>query len=174
MGNKSLIISTFPKDDLLVSSTVNKFKSDVQDLKVIYTDALKINNCVGCTNCWLKTPGVCAIKDDYIEVFKSFLKADSIIFITEMKNGFISYKMKNMIDRIIPLVVPYTKIYNGAMRHISRYNKKWNVGLIYIGECDKKFINKWMMRFTLNFYSRSLGAYGINESEVLIREINNI
>ena len=35
------------------------------DVEVINTSGMKIAHCMGCNQCWLKTPGVCAIKDDY-------------------------------------------------------------------------------------------------------------
>jgi multimeric flavodoxin WrbA len=107
-------------------------------------------------------------------LFKKFLKADNIVFVTEAKLGFISYKMKNIIDRLIPLLTPYTVISNGETRHKSRYNKYWKIGLIYSGNGDKDFLNEWMRRFTLNFFSKSLGVYNIDESEGLFRELNNI
>ena len=40
--------------------------------------------------------------------------------------------MKNIIDRLLPLAVPYKDI-KGTMKHISRFNKSWNIALVYEG-----------------------------------------
>ena len=35
------------------------------EVEVLNTSDKRIAHCMGCNMCWLKTPGVCAIKDDY-------------------------------------------------------------------------------------------------------------
>jgi len=146
----------------------------VNDAETISTDEYKIGNCIGCTHCWLKTPGICAVKDDWETLFKRILQADAVIFIAEAKLGFVSYKLKNIVDRLIPLVTPYTVLQNGEMRHKKRYAKTPDMGLIYSGNGDKEFLSEWLGRVTLNFFSKSLGVYSIAESEVISREFGNI
>jgi len=128
-----------------------------------------ISHCIGCNNCWLKTPGICVIKDAFQELFQNFLQAKRIIFIADTKFGFVSHKMKRIIDRLIALSVPYTKLYKGEMRHASRYKKCWEIGLLYDGDGDKVFLNEWLDRFCLNFFCKSLGAYPISEKERFIQ-----
>ncbi|MCL2879430.1 MAG: flavodoxin family protein [Treponema sp.] len=171
---KYLIISTLPKDNEQSNKVISSLLNIKKDVEVFYTDMYNIGSCIGCTSCWLKTPGICAKKDDWEILFRKFLKSDYIIFITEAKLGFVSYKMKNIIDRLIPLAIPYTEIYKGEARHTSRYEKSWNIGLIYFGNGDKDFLNEWMGRFTLNFFSKSLGVYSIDESEELLHGLDNI
>ena len=36
-----------------------------KDVEIIDTSDMKIAHCMGCNQYWLKTPGICAIKDDY-------------------------------------------------------------------------------------------------------------
>ena len=149
---KNLIITTIPD--------VTEFFPDAETL---YLANYKLGNCIGCTNCWLKTPGMCAIKDDWAIIFGKILKADNVVLVTEAKLGFISYKMKNLIDRLIPIATPYTKLYKGEMRHKPRYDKCWNFGLVYYGDGDKEFLTQWMDRFVLNLYCKSLGVFKLEE-----------
>jgi multimeric flavodoxin WrbA len=102
------------------------------------------------------------------------LMADRIIFVTEAKLGFISYKCKDLIDRIIPLALPYTMISEGAMRHKPRYKKTWKIGLVYTGDGEEAFLDRWLKRVTLNFFSESLGSYDIMKDEDLCYEIGNL
>jgi hypothetical protein len=171
---KSLIICTLSKQDLKVQGFVEEMKGYKKDIEVIFTEEYKINHCIGCTRCWMKTPGRCVIKDDYEKIFRAFLAADHVILLTEATRGFISYKMKNIVDRLLPLAVPYTCIKDGAARHISRYGKSWNIGLVYTGEPHNEFLDEWMERFVLNFHSKSLGAFCIEEREVLYGGLSNI
>lgn len=171
---KYLVINTIHEADEEVASVINSIKEISEDTQVIYTDKLNIKNCCGCTYCWLKTPGVCAINDDYHIIFEKILSADNVIIIGESKLGFISYKVKNIMDRILPIVVPYLTIIDGEMRHLSRYDKTWNIGLIYKNKGENEFLNQWMERVTLNFHSKSLGAYEIGNKEAWINGISNI
>ena len=171
---KCLIINTLTEIDNKTDLIINSLQAKGIDTEVFDTKKYKIGNCTGCTNCWLKTPGVCAVKDDWEIVFKKFLKSDYVIFITETHLGFVSHKTKNIVDRLLPLLMPYTTLYKGEMRHKSRYKKCWKIGLVYSGNGNKDFLNEWMERFTLNMFCKSLGAHNINEIEELYHEISNI
>ena len=154
---------------------INTFSDIVaKDVDAINADEYKIGNCVGCTRCWLETPGVCAIKDDWESIFKRIIAADTVVFIAEAKLGFVSYKMKNIVDRLIPIATPYTLIHKGEMRHVLRYSKSPDIGLIYTGRGDKEFLTAWLERVALNFFSRSSGVYNIEESEEITHEFGSI
>jgi len=161
MNIKRLIINTL--SDIAVKNT-----------DAVNTDDCKIGHCIGCTHCWLKTPGVCAVKDDWEMLFKKILKSDIVIFLTEAKLGFVSYKMKNIVDRIIPIATPYTVLHKGEIRHVKRYDMTPDMGLIYSGDGDKEFLSEWLARVTLNFFAKSLGVYNIEESEDIAHEFGDI
>ena len=48
------------------------------DMEVVNTSGMKIAHCMGCNQCWLKTPGVCAIKDDYEGIIKKLVDAEKL------------------------------------------------------------------------------------------------
>jgi multimeric flavodoxin WrbA len=171
---KYLIISTVPESDIHIREVLRDFEVLLEDMEVIFVDKMKIENCKGCNSCWLKTPGICPIKDDYEQILKKFLKAKNVVYIAETKYGFVSHKMKNLVDRILPVMTMYLRFYNGEMRHISRYDKTWNIGLLFRGQGDAEYLNEWMDRFTLNLHSKSLGAYDINDRKEFIHELSNI
>ena len=171
---KYLIIDTLSEGDSEGELVIESIKEISKDTEVVYADKLNIKNCCECTYCWLKTPGVCAIKDDYHIVFEKFLSADNVIIIGESKLGFVSHKVKNIIDRILPIVLPYLTITEGEMRHLPRYDKTWNMALIYKNKGEEELLNQWMKRVTLNFHSKSLGAYEIGNKEAWINGISNI
>ena len=171
---KNLLINTLQKNDLAAENVMKNFKNNIENLQIINTDEANIYGCLGCTSCWLKTPGICSINDDFNDIFNDFVNADSIILLAEGNIGFISSKLKNIIDRLLPLAIPYTKVSKGTVRHITRYNKRWNIALVYKGNSDKEFLNDWMDRFTSNLDSNSLGVYTIDESEKVLKKINSI
>ena len=96
------------------------------------------------------------------------MKHDEIIFIADTKFGFVSYKMKNLLDRILPIATMYLQFVDGQMRHVPRYDVRPNMGLIYVGEGDREYLDRWMERVTVNFESTSLGVYPVEEGRGIL------
>ena len=164
---------------VLVLNTLSEDKDEALELQkqicerapgsqVIYTKEMKISHCIGCNYCWLKTPGVCAIKDDYESILKKILKHEKIVFITDTKFGFVSYQTKNLLDRILPLATMYLQFVDGQMRHVPRYDVRPQMGIIYTGNAEHAYLEKWMERTTLNFESTSLGVFSLEEGRGIL------
>ena len=45
--------------------------------------------------------------------------------------GFAEYRMKNVIDRILPLLTMLLAVEDGQMRHVARYKKRLRWGMVY-------------------------------------------
>ena len=82
----------------------------------------KIRGCVGCFGCWVKTPGLCIIKDDMEYILREIIKSDVILFASNIEHFMVSPVIKSVIDRNIPLACAYMKVVNGKMCHHERYN----------------------------------------------------
>lgn len=156
------IISTIKLSETERENITRKFKQD-NELVFLDTTELKLAGCVGCNDCWLVTPGYCRLKDDMEIVLKEVLQSDQVYFVTEGKNGFISYKLKTITERLMPLVTMKLKIKKGAYRHVSRYKKKYRFGVIYSGESDKAYIEEWLKCFMINMLGETLGVYELGE-----------
>lgn len=154
-----LIINTMEEDSPIAKSVINDLSAKASAHKIFHTANMKINPCIGCNSCWLKTPGICSLKDDYEQILKAYLQYDTTIFISNTSLGFISYQTKNIIDRILPLATMYTYVADGQMRHILRYEKKYRFGLVYSGPADVPYMERWLERFALNFNGISIGTF---------------
>ncbi|WP_373218450.1 hypothetical protein [Ruminococcus sp. 5_1_39BFAA] len=78
-----LIVNTLSKDDPAALEAIQELCMTVPDCKVIHVYEMDIRPCVGCNFCWLKTPGICSIKDGYEEILKGYLAYDAIISIAD-------------------------------------------------------------------------------------------
>lgn len=143
-----------------------KFKSNYEYIDV---SELDISHCLGCNFCWLKTPGECVVRDDYEPILKKISKADQVWLITDTKFGFVSYQTKNIVDRVMPLITMNLHFVGKQMRHVPRYKKNPNWGVIYAGDGDKDYLSKWCERVAINFAGKSLGAYRIDEIEEAVK-----
>ena len=131
--------------------------------EVVEAGHLKRGNCIGCNHCWLKTPGECTVKDDFPEIFRKIVHADQLWVISDTALGFLDHKGKNIYDRLIPLATMYLHFKDGQLRHVMRYDRQTNIGIIYKGAADREYLKRWNERATLNFDCHSLGVFNTEE-----------
>jgi len=122
------------------------------DLTVVNTSNLRIGTCLGCFDCWVKTPGKCIIKDDMDDILRKTILADLVIYISDVLVGYISGKLKLIHDRTLPLIHPYMNIYKGEFHHLRRYPKYPKIGLVLIE--DKQKIEDEVYKLVKNNYER--------------------
>ncbi len=91
---------------------------------------MTIRHCTGCFGCWVKTPGLCVIKDDMDEINRQAIHADFVLWASPLVLGFPSYYLKRTMDRSIPLVHPYITAVNGEAHHLARYDRYPVFGLL--------------------------------------------
>ncbi len=163
-----LIINT-TADTGLTAEIEEKLRAKQAEFEIVEAADMKISHCIGCNVCWLKTPGVCAVKDDYEIILKKIIKADQMWVISDTALGFLNHKGKNIFDRILPILDMYLEIRDGQLCHILRYDKRTDIGVIYKGNGDRDYLNRWNARCTKNIDSRALGAYPANEIEEAVK-----
>lgn len=146
------------KNEALVQATVRHFKEANPEAEVItYQSAdTKIKDCIGCFNCWWKSPGECALKDA-AKLNEAYINSDEVVLLFNTENGFIDGKGKTFLDRIIPLYLPYTRIRNGECGHLKRYDRYPVMNFYFdkngLGDEEVKVIRSYLARTAYHFYS---------------------
>ena len=111
----------------------NLFPQIGEDITVI-ADNSAIHPCIGCFGCWIKTPGICVIKDGYQELGKMLSGCDEMIVISKCLYGGFSPFVKNVLDRGIAYIHPYFTRRNGEMHHRRRYDTQVRWTVFFYGE----------------------------------------
>lgn len=120
-GNTSMILKPF----------LEGLEDAGAEVELYYTQELAINPCKACFTCWMKTPGKCKQKDDMETLLKKFEVADIWVLATPVYVDGMTGTLKNLLDRLIPLMVPFVEIINGHCRHPLRDGvKKGKVVLV--------------------------------------------
>ena len=113
-GNTHIIVEEFLKGAREIGA---KFEN-------IFLIKKKIKPCLGCFDCWYKTPGKCIIKDDMDELLSKFLSSDIVVFATPIYIDNLTGIMKNFMDRLIPVIDPrFERDEIGECRHKKRFEK---------------------------------------------------
>jgi multimeric flavodoxin WrbA len=77
------------------------------ETETLYLRNYKINHCLGCFSCWVKTPGRCVQKDDMAEeLFDRYIQADLALLATPLYHFNMNGRMKMFIERTLPMVMP--------------------------------------------------------------------
>ena len=106
-------------------------RSEGAEVEEIFLARKKIHHCIGCFDCWLKTPGVCTIKDDMAELLKKFSESDLVVCATPLYVDNVSGIMKNFMDRLIPVADGhFAKDAGGECCHKSRGRAPSGIGVI--------------------------------------------
>ena len=163
-----LIVNTLPKEAPAAQAAVQELRENVTELRVINAYEMELQPCVGCNACWLKTPGICSIKDGYDELLRAYLEYDAAVFICGTALNFVDHRMKNAIDRMLPLANMYIHIVDGQCRHLPRYDKRYRFGLLYDGQADRDYLNEWLARVALNLGGDSIGAFPVSQAKEVL------
>ncbi len=134
-----------------------------REVEIIDTSNMKIAHCMGCNQCWLKTPGICAIKDDYESILKKLVQADNLWLVSDTRFGFLDHKGKRLMDRIMPMLNMTIGFRDGWMRHELRYHAL-NIGLLYKGNAEQTMMEDWCKRTAANIGGHSLGAIPLEKT----------
>ena len=160
----TLVLNTLESGDCL-EQVKSLLAGKDENFEIVNTADMKIAHCMGCNMCWLKTPGVCAIRDDYEIILKKLVAAENFWIVTDTKFGFVDYRGKRVLDRVVPMLNMYIEFRDGWERHQLRYHPL-NFGVIYKGDGNQGLLEEWSMRVARNMAGRSLGVIALDKNEV--------
>ncbi len=106
-GNTYIIQEAFIKGAVDAGATVDE----------VFLHTKRIKPCLGCLTCWIKTPGICAIKDDQAELLDKCRRADTLVLATPLYVDGMTAQSKTFVDRLVPTVAPEFILTNGHCRH---------------------------------------------------------
>ncbi len=155
MSKANITVEGYGK--MLIHDLEHSFAADKSDnYTTIISAGNPISHCIGCFGCWIKTPGVCVIKDKYGNMGADIAKCNEIIIVTKCCYGGPSPFVKNVLDRSISYVHPYFVNRNGEMHHKQRYEKSLNLTVLFYGDnltsLEKQTAQEWVKAMAVNLY----------------------
>ena len=118
------ILILYDSTDTTSEALTSEIQAILGDNPILFdAGTTKMDPCLGCFGCWLKTPGLCVHRDDGDTFIKNLLGSDYILIVNRITFGGYSSSIKTCLDRSIPTLHPYFEIRNGEMHHRQRYKK---------------------------------------------------
>ena len=121
--------------DRLLNPFLEGAEAEGAVIEKIYLQGKEIKPCLGCFNCWLRTPGECVHKDDMADMLEILVDADVLVCATPLYVCGMSAQLKTFFDRFIPIALPFIELNeDGICSHPSRYEREFS-GLVLISNC---------------------------------------
>ncbi len=105
-----------------IAAGEERFGNQTPAVETLNVAKLDIKPCLGCFSCWSKTPGTCCIHDDMQAIIEKILWADVIIWSFPLYYFGLPGPLKNLIDRQLPMSLPFMSAETQSGGHPSRYD----------------------------------------------------
>jgi multimeric flavodoxin WrbA len=158
-------------DSNLIKDIQNLYK---EDINIISFEDQEIKKCIGCWNCWLKTPGTCVMKDDLEKAYVNYINSDTVIVLMDTAQGFINHQAKAFIDRSIPHYLPYIIIKDKECQHAKRYDQYADLVFYYdtdqLTQMEEQVIEDYLYRTA--YHHKSKGFRLMKSNQLTIKTLN--
>jgi hypothetical protein len=144
------------EDSELIAAIQNLYS---EPLNVITLREQSINKCIGCWNCWVKTPGRCVMKDQMAGSYNDYVNSATVILVMDTAQGFINHQAKAFLDRTIPHYHPYIEMVDGECHHVARYERYPDMVFYFepegLTEQEDQVIEDYLYRTAYHFRSKA-------------------
>jgi len=112
-------------------------RADGHEVTALALRGLDIHTCIGCLDCFVRTPGECSRPDDFARVCRAAVNADFVLWASPLSMGFPSALLKMALERLTEVSLhPYGEVVNDEVHHRPRYDRHPAVGLLLAREDD--------------------------------------
>ncbi|TVP97335.1 MAG: flavodoxin family protein [Acholeplasmatales bacterium] len=118
--------------DLTEEKDIARFITSTNDTHVVGEQS-SFSSCVGCFDCWVKTPGQCILRDGYETLGQTMGACETLLIVSRVLYGSESPFVKSVLDRSIAYVLPLFTIRKGRMLHRQRYKHKPAMTVLFYG-----------------------------------------
>jgi multimeric flavodoxin WrbA len=165
----------------ITGAAANAARRNGAAVTVFDLDAMAIKPCRGCFACWLKHPGICAVKDDEEPILRAAAATDVHIWTTPVVFGGYGQALKKALDRLIPNILPFFMNVRGEVHHPPRYERRQS--LIVLGTLPapdaeaERIFRDLVGRNSINLHStmtRSRVIYEATEDPDVERQVEEL
>ena len=137
----------------------DKLRAKGWELDIIDLAEARLTNCVGCFECWVKTPGQCRFGDFGRELAGRVINSDLFVIVSRIRFGSYSSDVQRSLERMIPLLNPLFEKVDGETHHAHRYSRYPSLAALGVldgadGKSEEIF-RKRVERNSINLFSPS-------------------
>lgn len=101
------------------------------EIELVYVQEKNIKPCLGCSACWLKTPGKCVQKDDMAELVTLVRESEVMVLASPIYVGGVTGQLKTFLDRMTPISLPFIEVIDGYSTHTKSEGSNFK-GIVFV------------------------------------------
>lgn len=149
---------------IVTDSGVSPVEITSEDFVIRKIDSM--HSCIGCYDCWVKTPGICIWKDDLKHFGEALGMAEEFILVSAMTFGSYSSFVQTVLERGLSYLTPtYTKR-NGQSHHKKRYKNTLKLSAYFYGgnEEEKETAKRVMEEMALSLDAKLMNVIFLKDA----------
>jgi multimeric flavodoxin WrbA len=137
----------------------DKLRAKGWELDIIDLAEARLTNCIGCFECWVKTPGQCRFGDFGRELAGGVIHSDLLLIVSRIRFGSHSSDVQRAFERMLPLLSPLFEKVKGETHHVHRYDRYPSLAALGVlhgaDEKSEEIFRKRVERISINLFSPS-------------------
>lgn len=125
---RALVLNGALADGRDVDAVAGRVADELERLGLIVRHVtlrdLQVAPCLGCFECWTRTPGVCKEKDAGRDLARAYVRSHLVAFVTPVTFGGYSSQLKKAVDRMLCVELPFFTRVGGEVHHRPRYARR--------------------------------------------------
>ncbi len=90
-------------------------------VELFATSTRRLAHCIGCFHCWIEAPGICRYADGIADLLRAIVQSDTVVWLECLRFGGHSAALKQVLDRMLGLLLPEFVLARGELSHPPRY-----------------------------------------------------
>lgn len=126
-ANKAVILDGTPRGDRcldpvlgILTGVIGRTGAEIQTFPL---RSIKIAHCLGCFECWVRTPGMCTEADANRDIVRAVVNCNTLVVFTPVTFGGYSPELKRLFDHMIQVTLPTFEVRDGELHHPPRYTR---------------------------------------------------
>ena len=153
----------------LRAALTDKLSAKGWELDIIDLAEARLTNCIGCFECWVKTPGQCRFGDFGRELAGKVIHSDLFLIVSRIRFGSYSSDVQRAWERMLPLLSPLFEKVDGETHHVHRYDRYPSIAALGVldgadGKSEEIF-RKRVKRNSINIFSPSCSVTIVGSQE---------
>ena len=124
----ALVLNGALPDDREVDAVAREVAADLerhgQHAENVTLRHVQVAPCLGCFDCWTRSPGVCRTRDAGRDLARAWVSSRLVVLVTPVTFGGYSSELKKALDRVICVGLPFFTRLRGEVHHQPRYDRR--------------------------------------------------
>lgn len=124
---RAVILAETPPGDVFTAGTCAVVADELSlrgaEVQYLHASRLDLAPCVGCFDCWTRTPGICRFRDEGEDLVRAAVNSEVLVLLGPITFGGHAPMVKRAMERLLPMLSPFMARQGGEVYRLPRYKR---------------------------------------------------